>query len=83
MGKRNLTVALDGEAITEAKVLAARRGTSVSQLIARQIRELAAQERRYEEAYALWHESLDTVTLRTERQWTRDELYDRPAFRDR
>jgi hypothetical protein len=45
---RNLTVQLDGEPIRRAKVLAARRGTSISGLVARELEELVARDARYE-----------------------------------
>ncbi len=46
--QQNLTVRLDGETIRKAKILAARRATSVSGLVSAQIRELAVQEEAYE-----------------------------------
>ncbi len=40
-GKQNLTVYLDREIVRKAKILAARRGTSVSGLVASQIKDAA------------------------------------------
>jgi hypothetical protein len=48
--KRNVTVQLDGEVITKAKVLAAKRGTSISGLVAAEITRLTEQNERYERA---------------------------------
>ena len=54
---RNLTVHLDDETITKAKVLAARKSTSVSKLVASEIRRLVDQDDTYRiaEAAALSH----------------------------
>jgi predicted transcriptional regulator len=48
--KQNLTVQLDREIIRKAKILAARRGTSVSGFIASQIRESVEMDDAYEAA---------------------------------
>lgn len=47
-GKQNLTVQLDRDTIRRAKILAAKRGTSVSGFIASQIREAVETEDAYE-----------------------------------
>jgi predicted transcriptional regulator len=48
--KQNLTIQLDKEIIRKAKVLAAKRGTSVSGLVAEQIQESIETEDAYESA---------------------------------
>jgi len=48
--RQNLTVQLDRETIRKAKVLAARRGTSISGLVASQIRESVDADSAYEAA---------------------------------
>lgn len=50
--KRNLTVELDVETIRKAKVLAARRDTSVSRLVADEIERLVGDADEYERAKA-------------------------------
>jgi len=50
--KRNLTVQLDEETVVKAKVLAARRSTSVSKLVAQEIRKLVADDDSYQRAKA-------------------------------
>ena len=85
---RNLTVQLDDEVIRQAKTLAARRGTSVSALVAAQIESMTAAELRYrrardsalrvlEETRAerdrLDHEDVPGAE---ERRWSREALYD-------
>jgi hypothetical protein len=49
-GKQNVTVSLDRKTIQKAKVFAARRSTSISGLLARQIEVLVGEEEAYERA---------------------------------
>jgi hypothetical protein len=49
-GKQNLTISLDRKTIRMAKILAARRSTSISGLLARQIEILVGEEEVYERA---------------------------------
>ena len=58
--KRNLTVQLDDDVIRRAKVLAAKRGTSVSGLVAAELDRLVAEDERYEEA---WTHCADALRL--------------------
>jgi len=48
--KTNLTLSVDDDLLRDAKVLAARRGTSVSRLMADQLEELVRRDRDYEGA---------------------------------
>lgn len=48
--KQNLTISLDRRTIRKAKILAARRSTSVSGLVAHQIETLIAEEEAYKRA---------------------------------
>ncbi len=48
--KQNLTVSLDRQTVRKAKILAAKRETSISRLIAAQIDALVAEDEAYEEA---------------------------------
>jgi hypothetical protein len=50
MAKQNLTVSLPQQTIRKAKVLAARRGSSISGLLAEQIEILVGEEEAYERA---------------------------------
>jgi hypothetical protein len=50
VSRQNLTIQLDRETIRSAKVLAAKRGTSIGALVAAQIRELVQAEDAYESA---------------------------------
>ena len=50
MAKQNLTVSLPQQTIRKAKILAARRGSSISGLLAEQIEILIGEEEAYERA---------------------------------
>ena len=50
MSNQNITLSLPEEDLREARILAASRGTSVSQLLARMLRELVEQETGYARA---------------------------------
>ena len=76
--KQNLTVSLDRQTVRKAKILAAKRGTSVSGLLARQIEDLVGEDEAYErderQALAL----LETgFRLGGTIQASRDELHER------
>ncbi|MEQ8833233.1 MAG: ribbon-helix-helix protein, CopG family [Miltoncostaeaceae bacterium] len=77
MTKRNVTVQLDEDVIRRAKVLAARRGASVSALIGIEIQRLVDEDDRYEAARERAMQALDDVVERGGRQWTRDALHER------
>jgi hypothetical protein len=78
MTKRNLTVQLDEDVISRARVVADKRGTSISQLVAQQIEQLADDDERYEAARKRAMELMDTAaTHGGGRQWKREDLYDR------
>jgi hypothetical protein len=49
-GKQNVTISLDRKNIQRAKILAARRSTSISGLLAHQIEILVGEEEAYERA---------------------------------
>lgn len=76
MTKRNLTVQLDEDVIHQAKVLAARRGTSVSTLVASELERLVADDDRYEDSYRRAQRALAGAVPRGGRPWSRDDLYD-------
>ena len=77
MTKRNLTVQLNEDVIRQAKVLAARRGTSVSTLVASELERLVADDDRYEDSYRRAQRALAGAVPRGGRRWSRDDLYDR------
>lgn len=77
MTKRNLTIQLEEEVVHRAKVTAAKRGTSVSGLVAQELERLVETDERYEEARHRAEQSLGNVRKRGGRRWTRSDLYQR------
>jgi hypothetical protein len=75
MAKTNLTLQLDDEVIRRARVVAAKRGTSVSALVARELAELADRDERYEQARVRAEELMAKAKPRGGRTWTRDDIY--------
>ena len=83
MARANLTLQLDAEVIRRARIVAAKRGTSVSALAATQLMELVAEDERIELARGRAEAILEKAVPRGGRSWTRDELHDRQALRSR
>lgn len=77
MAKRNLTVQLDEDVIQQAKVLAVRRGTSVSTLVASELERLVADDDRYEDAHRRAQRALAGAAPRGGRRWSRADLHER------
>ncbi len=48
--KQNVTISISPETVRKAKILAARRSTSISRLLAEQVEALVAQEEAYDRA---------------------------------
>jgi len=80
--KTNITLKLDRELLREAKVVAAKRDTSVSALVTTQLEELVRNESGYDaarkRAIARMKKGLD---LGWRKPASRDELYDRKILR--
>jgi len=76
--KTNLTLSLDEDLVRDAKVLAARRGTSVSRLLADRLEELVRGDRAYETAR---RRAVARLARGFDLDWTppasRDELHER------
>lgn len=83
MTRTNLTLQLDAEVIKRARIVAAKRGTSVSALAAIQLIELVDEDERVEQARERAEAILKKAVPRGGRSWTRDELHDRQALRSR
>ena len=75
--KRNVTVQLDDEVIRQAKVLAAKRGTSISGLVAAELSRLVAEDERYEDAWRRARKAMGDAVGRGGRRWGREELHER------
>lgn len=80
MANQNITLSLPEEDLREARVLAARRGTSVSQFLARMLRETVERETGYDVArqhsVAALREGMDLGTG-GHMTWSRDDLHER------
>jgi hypothetical protein len=77
-GKQNVTISLDRQTIRKAKIVAARRSTSISGLLARQIEILIGEEEAYERAERQALTLLDQgFHLGGEIRASRDELHER------
>lgn len=83
MTRANLTLQLDADVIMRARIIAAKRGTSVGALAAAQLMELVEKEERVEQARGRAEAILKKAAPRGGRNWTRDELHDRQALRSR
>jgi hypothetical protein len=77
VAKANLTLQLEEDVIRRARILAAKRGTSVSAMVARELANLVVDEARYEEARSRAEKLMRTASPRGGRSWQRDELHDR------
>ncbi len=77
-GKQNLTISLDRQTIRKAKIVAAKRSTSISGLLARQIETLVGEEEAYERAELQAMSLLDQgFHLGGVIRASRDELHER------
>ena len=77
MLKQNLTISLSRQTIRKAKVLAARRDTSISALLAEQIEALVGEEEAYERARRQAMTLLDQGFRLGGTRVRRDELHER------
>jgi len=75
VAKTNLTVQLDSDVIRRARIVAAKRGTSVSGLVTGQLNELVAHDERYEAARQRAIELMADAGPHGGRNWTREDLY--------
>ena len=76
--KQNVTVSLDRQTVRKAKILAARRSTSISGLLARQIEILVGEEEAYERAERTALDLLDRgFHMGGVIRASRDELHER------
>jgi hypothetical protein len=81
MSRANLTVQLDTDVIRRARIVAAKRGTSISALAATQLAALVDEDERFDLARDRAVAILERAASRSGRKWTRDELHDRRASR--
>ena len=72
----NITLSVDEQVVTEARKIAAARGTSLNQIIRDYLNQLTERDdprRTVAELDSLWSES----AFRSSRNWTRNELHER------
>lgn len=80
--KQNITLSLDKDLILKAKILAARRRTSVSRMLGQEVEKLVAESELYEQARkSAFSHLLSGFHLGGEIRATREELHDRKALR--
>ena len=75
VARTNLTIQLDDAVIRRARMLAAKRGTSVSALVARELDELVKRDDHYEDARQRATKLMAVARPRGGRTWTRDDIY--------
>jgi hypothetical protein len=75
MAKASLTIQLDQAIIRRARIVAAKRGTSLSALVARELDQLVARDDRYEDARRRAVELMETARPHGGRAWTREDIY--------
>ena len=78
---KNVTITLDEETATRARVRAAERRMSLSRFIGELLREHLRQAREYEAAYRAWRAEKPLKLKGAHPK--REELYDRPVLRRR
>lgn len=80
MANRNITLSVPEQTLRAAKILAAKRDTSVSALLRKALDELVREESGYEiarrEFMAVVDQGFDLGTM-GKASWTRDELHER------
>lgn len=80
MANRNITLSLPEDLLKQARVIAAKRDTSVSRLVADTLREIVERESGYEEARREYMAIVDQgfdLGGKGKVRYTRDELHDR------
>lgn len=80
--KQNITVAIEPALLKQARAIAARRGRSVSALLADELRELVREDRAYEAARQNAKAMLNSgFSLQGARMHDRNEVHDRRSLR--
>ncbi len=79
--KHNITVAIDPVLLKKARAFAARRGISVSALLANELRELVAEDARYAAAHRRARALLRTELALGVKPLPRDRLHERRRVR--
>ena len=80
MANRNITLSLPEETLKQARLIAAKRDTSVSRMVADTLKEIVERETGYEQARQRSIARLEKgfhLGTAGKATWTRDELHDR------
>ncbi|MCU7846644.1 MAG: hypothetical protein KZQ89_01335 [Candidatus Thiodiazotropha sp. (ex Lucinoma kastoroae)] len=75
--KQNITISLDKQLIQKARVIAARRGSSVSRMLADELAQLVSDSERYERSCIQAKADLEQGMDLGVRRVSRDELHER------
>lgn len=75
VARRRLTLRLEEGLIRRARAVAERRGTSLTDIVARQLEALVEEDERYETDRRLALAALSDATARGGRRWRREDLY--------
>ena len=79
--KQNITLSIEKGIILKAKILAARRQTSVSRMLSQEVEKLVAESEQYEKAKKNAFSHIETgFHLGGKIKGTREELHDRQAI---
>jgi hypothetical protein len=80
--KQNITLAIDKQLLKRARAIAAQRGSSVSAMLADELRTMVERETAYERAMAGALEMFESgLALGCAATWNREDLYDRKGLR--
>ncbi|MCU7936920.1 MAG: hypothetical protein KZQ99_18940 [Candidatus Thiodiazotropha sp. (ex Dulcina madagascariensis)] len=75
--KQNITISLDKQLIQKARVIAARRGSSISRMLADELAQLVSESERYERSRVQAIADLELGMDLGARQVSRDALHER------
>ncbi len=75
--KQNITISLDKQLIQKARVIAARRGSSISRMLAEELAQLVSESERYEQSRVQAIADLELGMDLAMQQVSRDELHER------
>jgi hypothetical protein len=79
--KKNLTLTLDEELVVKARVLAARRRTSLTGLVRKSLEELVSGDQLQAQARARLRSRMRSPVMKiSDAHWTREELHDRSGI---
>ena len=79
--KQNITVAIEPALLRKARAIAARRGLSISRLLADELRALVAEDAAYRAAHKRARSLFSSPLPLGGRSLSREELHDRRGFR--